>query len=463
LKTFRDSILDGKPASFAPTIGSDVIARATARSNPPLDKGVASSLKNAPRNDMYLLVSTSRLAENDDYNLSADRYRETIKVHHHWEMVKLQDICLINPKKSEVKDLDSDTLVSFIPMEDIDEHNITVNPKRERKIGEVYKGYTYFKDDDVLVAKVTPCFENGKGGIVRNLTNGIGFGSSELYVLRATEKVIPEYIYWILQREDFVQKGTDRMTGTGGLQRVPSEFVANYQIPLPPLDIQRQIVDEIAAHQRIIDGARQVVEGWKPSIEIDPEWKPVNLGDIAEFKNGVNFTKQSTGKSIKILGVRHFQDYTIAPLDDLDEVVTEANFDESHLLQDGDILFVRSNGNKELVGRSILIPAVNEEITYSGFTIRCRLNKKTHPLFFAYLFKSEYYRNLLKQVGMGASVNNLSQGVLKELEVPLPPLEIQREIVGRIEVERQIVEGNRELIRLYEAKVKKVIEKVWEG
>lgn len=431
LHAWHKAVLDGNPASFHSTIAS------------------------------ALLVDIPRLAENEDYILSADRYRETTNLHHQWEMVKLQDICLINPKKSEVSSLDSDTLVSFIPMEDIDEHNITVIPKRERKIGEVYKGYTYFKDNDVLVAKVTPCFENGKGGIVRSLTNGIGFGTSELYVLRVTEKVIPEYIYWILNREDFIQKGVDRMTGTGGLQRVPSDFVANYPIPLPPLEIQRQIVDEIAAHQRIIDGARQIVEGWKPSIEIDPDWDTVSLGAIAEFKNGINFTKQSKGNSIKILGVRHFQDYTIAPLDDLDTVVAEVNFDKSCLLQEGDILFVRSNGNKELVGRSIMIPEVSEDITFSGFTIRCRLNKKAYPLFYAYLFKTEFYRNILKQVGVGANINNLSQGVLKEIEIPLPPPEIQREIVARIEKERAIVEGNRELIRIYEEKVKKVIERVW--
>jgi len=189
----------------------------------------------------------------------------------------------------------------------------------------------------------------------------------------------------------------------------------------------------------------------------------VCLGEIAEFKNGINFTKQSKGKSIKILGVRHFQDHIIAPLDDLDEVIAEANFDDSCLLQEGDILFVRSNGNKELVGRSIMIPRVKEDITYSGFTIRCRLNEQAYPLFYAYLFKTDFYRNILKQVGVGANINNLSQGVLKEIKIPLPPLEIQREIVTRIERERLMVEGNRELIRIYEEKIKKVIERVWEG
>ncbi len=110
-----------------------------------------------------------------------------------------------------------------------------------------------------------------------------------------------------------------------------------------------------------------------------------------------------------------------------------------------------------------MIPKVSEDITFSGFTIRCRLNEQAFPLFYAYLFKSEYYRNILKQVGVGANINNLSQGVLKEIEVPLPPLKVQREIVKHIERERVIVIGNNELIRLYEDKVKKLIAQVWEG
>lgn len=311
-----------------------------------------------------------------------------------------------------------------------------------------------FDDEALLIAG------NGVVGEVKYF-KGKFEAYQRTYVLTEFKNIDPHYLYHNLK--DRLKETVTKQKLGNTMPYIKLGMLTSFQIPLPPLEIQRQIVEEIAAHQRIIDGARQVVDGWKPTIEVDPKWKPVNLGDIAEFKNGVNFTKESKGKSIKILGVRHFQDYTIAPLDDLDEVVAEANFDESHLLQEGDILFVRSNGNKELVGRSIMIPEVKEDVTYSGFTIRCRLSKQAYPLFYAYLFKTEFYRNILKQVGVGANINNLSQGVLKELELPLPPLEIQREIVGRIEAERQIVEGNRELIRLYEAKVKKVIEKVWEG
>jgi len=431
LHAWHKAVQGGTPDSFSPTIAS------------------------------ALLVSTSRLAENDDYNLSADRYRETIKVHHHWGMVKLQDVCLINPKKSEVKDLASDTLVSFIPMEDIDEHNITVTPKRERKIGEVYKGYTYFKDDDVLVAKVTPCFENGKGGIVHNLSNGIGFGTSELYVLRATDKVIPEYIYWIINREDFIQKGKDRMTGTGGLQRVPSDFVANYQIPLPPLEIQRQIVDEITAHQRIIDGARQVVEGWKPDIDIesDENWEVAKLDDLCEIVRGSSPRPRSNPKfyggnvpRLMVADVTRDGMYVTPQIDTL----TEEGAKQSRPMKKGDLVMAVS-GQPGLCG----ILAIDACI-HDGFAGFRNLNNKKILTEFAYHYLMSQ-REANDSQSVGAIFRNLNTDQLRRLEIPLPPLEVQREIVARIERERAIVEGNRELIRIYEEKVKKVIEKVWES
>lgn len=429
LHAWHKAVQDGKPASFSPTIAS------------------------------ALLVSTSRLAENEDYNLSADRYRETSKVHHQWEMVKLQDICVINPKKSEVNDLDSNMLVSFIPMEDIDEHNIKVTPKRERKIGEVYKGYTYFKDNDVLVAKVTPCFENGKGGIVRNLTNGVGFGSSELYVLRTTEKVIPEYIYWMLQREDFVQKGTDRMTGTGGLQRVPSDFVANYQIPLPPLETQHQIVDEIAAHQRIIDGARQVVEGWKPSFEVNEEWDIAHLEDIAELEYGFTTSAEEIGDTRFIRITDITDDGTLNP--ETAKFVTLNEDNKSYLLQEGDLLVARTGAT---YGKTLYFESEQQSL-FASYLIRIRFNKDVTvlPRYYWYFSRSSEYWRQAGTLVTGGGQPQFNGNALKQISLPVPPLEVQREIVARIERERSIVESNRELIRIYEEKVKKVIERVWEG
>ncbi|RCK74531.1 MAG: Type I restriction-modification system, DNA-methyltransferase subunit M [Ignavibacteriae bacterium] len=191
-----------------------------------------------------------------------------------WPMVKLGEVCEINPKKSEVANLNSDIIVSFLPMEDIGTVQ-NIIPKKEKKLLEVYKGYTYFKENDVLVAKVTPCFENGKSGIARNLKNGIGFGSSELHVLRPIkEKIVSEYIYPYISSNRFLKEGAKMMTGTGGLQRVPAFFIQEYQIPLPPLEVQQRIVDKIESERKVIDTLREMIKTYEEKIKrvIDRVW-----------------------------------------------------------------------------------------------------------------------------------------------------------------------------------------------
>ncbi len=157
-----------------------------------------------------------------------ENYKPTIKIDPSWEMVKLGDVCELNPKKSEVKELPDTTEISFVPMADINEHEMLFVPREIMNITDVYSGYTYFKENDVLLAKVTPCFENGKAGIARNLKNGIGFGSSEFYVLRALPNIIfPEIIYYFINSEKFIVMVKDNISGTGVLKRVTQDFVLN--------------------------------------------------------------------------------------------------------------------------------------------------------------------------------------------------------------------------------------------
>lgn len=110
---------------------------------------------------------------------------------------EIGDVCTINPKKSEVSELLPTTKVSFVPMASLQEYCISFKCDEEKLLSEVGSSYTYFKDNDVLLAKVTPCFENGKARIAKGLCNGIGFGSSEFYVLRCTENVLPEWIFFM--------------------------------------------------------------------------------------------------------------------------------------------------------------------------------------------------------------------------------------------------------------------------
>lgn len=166
-----------------------------------------------------------------EYILLGERYKSITSVRTFWPMVKLGEVCEINPKKSELK-LPQDLEVSFVPMADVNEHQMTFKPTTTKAINAVYTGYTYFADNDVLLAKVTPCFENGKSGVAKNLVNGIGFGSSEFFVLRAdTDRILPEYVYLMISTDEFLKAGKQIMTGAVGLQRISKEFVYGYKIP----------------------------------------------------------------------------------------------------------------------------------------------------------------------------------------------------------------------------------------
>ncbi|MFM8420111.1 MAG: N-6 DNA methylase [Verrucomicrobiota bacterium] len=409
-----------------------------------------------------LVVPKEKIAAKGDWNLSGERYREGEDRQHRFPLVRIGDVCVVNPSKGKVTTLGPEARVSFVPMADIHEHRITFQPTDEKALSEVGSSYTYFEDGDVLLAKVTPCFENGKAGIARGLVNGIGFGSSEFYVLRPSPQVLPEWIYFCVMHPLFREAAIAQMTGTGGLQRVPRSLVENFQIPLPPLEVQREIVAEIEGYQKVIQGARAVLDNYRPHIPIQPDWPMVELGQICEFKNGLNFAKGSSGHALKIIGVSNFQNHLYAPLNELEDVHLDDPISEDYLLKPGDILFVRSNGNPELVGRSLIIPQLNESTTFSGFTIRGRIQDPgATPIFFALFFKSRDFAETIKKVGQGASIRNLSQGILSELQIPLPPLSTQRAIVAEIEAEQALVGANRELITRFEKKIQATLARVW--
>jgi type I restriction enzyme M protein len=165
---------------------------------------------------------------------------------------------------------------------------------------------------------------------------------------------------------------------------------------------------------------------------------------------------------VKIIGVGDFRANLYAPLADLNEVQLDAPLGEEYLVKAGDILFVRSNGNPDLVGRSLIIPALDEPITFSGFTIRGRIeDARALPIFFAHFFKSRDFAEMIKTVGQGANIRNLSQGILNELDVPLPPIGKQRAIVAELEAEHALVGANRELIARFQKKIKYTLARVW--
>ena len=159
-------------------------------------------------------------------------------------VVPLSEAVVVNPKIDRTL-LADDTQISFVPMAAVGAADGSINASTVRPYVEVKKGYTHFRENDVLFAKVTPCMENGKIAVARKLKNGIGFGSTEFHVLRPREGVDPRYIYHFVSSQTFRKEAARHMTGAVGLRRVPTVFLESAQIPLPALEAQREIVAEL--------------------------------------------------------------------------------------------------------------------------------------------------------------------------------------------------------------------------
>jgi type I restriction enzyme M protein len=410
-----------------------------------------------------LVVPKEKVAANGDYNLSGERYREGRIKTNIFPLIKLSEVCTVNPRKSQLT-AKPETRVSFVPMADLNERSISFQPNDEKQLSEVSASYTYFEDNDVLLAKVTPCFENGKAGVARGLLNGIGFGSSEFYVLRSNGQVLPEWIYFCVMHPLFREAAVQNMTGTGGLQRVPRDYVENFQIPLPPLEVQQEIVAEIEGYQKIINGARVVLDHYRPHIPIHADWPMVAISDVS--------TRITKGSSPTWQGIK----YTSSASDvlfitsenvGLGELLLESpkyverRFNEIEprsILKKGDVL-------TNIVGASIGRTAIfdidaDANVNQAVCVIRPNNEIIISKYLMTLLNSSEFIKKLLGNSVENARAN-VSMGVLGCLTIPLPPLAEQRVIVAEIEAEQALVAANRKLITRFERKIQATLARVW--
>ncbi|MEF1283240.1 restriction endonuclease subunit S [Vibrio sp. M250220] len=167
-----------------------------------------------------------------------------------WEEVHLQDICEVNPKKPKEPE---NGLVSFVPMDSVSEDAKLLRTD-EKPYSEVSKGFTSFKDLDILIAKITPCFENGKGALVNHLENGIGFGSTEFHVLRAKQGNAPDFVYYLTTTSAFRVKGEMNMQGSAGQKRVTTDYLKLYKVVVPKeLKEQQKIASVLTAADKEIE------------------------------------------------------------------------------------------------------------------------------------------------------------------------------------------------------------------
>lgn len=230
-----------------------------------------------------------------------------------WRLLGDPEVSEINPKKSEIRTHADSLNVTFVPMDAVsDEYGVIAKPGM-RPLGEVRKGYTYFAENDVIFAKITPCMENGKCAIARNLTNSIGFGSTEFHVFRAGPRASSEWLHCLLRSQQLRADAENAMTGAAGQQRVPRDFLLGYEIPVPPLPVQKRLVARIEAQtcrveairkaqQELIGDMREALAGYYAEITAVAEWKP--LREVApQARRPVTVR---AGQSYPELGIRSF-------------------------------------------------------------------------------------------------------------------------------------------------------------
>jgi len=228
-------------------------------------------------------------------------------------VVRLGDVCEINPRLPRGHGIADDDEVSFVPMAAVSEVSGSIEIRETRRYAEVKKGYTPFKDGDVLFAKITPCMENGKAALASGLTGGRGFGSTEFHVLRAGDKVLPEWLRYFVWREEIRHEAKRNFTGTAGQQRVPASFLENASIPVPSIAEQRRIVDLLSRAEGIVRLRRQAQQkaaALIPAIFFDmfgdPATNPMGwavhpLSHVADVISGVAKGRQlSAEESIEL-------------------------------------------------------------------------------------------------------------------------------------------------------------------
>jgi type I restriction enzyme S subunit len=259
-----------------------------------------------------------------------------------------------------------------------------------------------------------------------------------------SEKIHPLFLHYYMS---YLAPQLNEMASGATIKYLSRDKFRNLDVAFPELREQRRIVgilDEAcegiatakANAEKNLQNARALFEGYLQSAfaERGNGWIQKSLGSVANFRNGINFTQNSKGERITIVGVRNFQKNFFAPLNDLDSVTIDGDLNEFDSLKKNDILAVRSNGNIELIGRCLLVGDVAEKTSHSGFTIRIRLaSDELLPSYLCHFMKSASTRKRLTEGGIGTNIKSLNQAMLSSLTVPFPSISEQKNIVRKLE------------------------------
>ena len=385
-----------------------------------------------------LLVEKSRLAENGEYNLSSDRYKIELKAQtKQFPMINIGEICVFEYGK---------------PL------------KAENRIdGEfpVYgsNGIVGYHNEYLVEAPFIIVGRKGSAGSVHySEKNGFPIDTTFYIKLENENTIILKYLFHILSSLDL--KNVNTQAGVPGLNR---NDAYNLEIPLPPLEVQREIVAEIEGYQRIIDGARMVVENWKPNIELEleearkeagiEEWEMVKLGEVCEKISDTIDPEKFRGKTIYI-GLENIEQHTGVLSGNLESDYESIKSTKNKFLT-GDILFgkLRPNLNKVYLAKMSGICSTD--------ILVLRTNSRISPEFLEPYMRSIKFNSQVLLGLSGAQLPRVNFSYIASIEITVPPREIQDHIIEKIDVEKKIVDLNKKLIQNYENKTRRLINQVW--
>ncbi|MBI2059205.1 MAG: restriction endonuclease subunit S [Nitrospirae bacterium] len=378
-----------------------------------------------------------------------------------WTIAKLLEVCELNPKKPARNALPKTAPVSFVPMAAVDEKEGAIRIVHERAFASVRNGYTAFREGDVLMAKITPCMENGKAAVARGLKNGIGFGSSEFHVLRPSPQVLPEFIFHFIRQESFRRRAENEMTGSVGQERVPTEFFDDVEIPFARISDQKRLVavvetllaqahsarERLARVRGIMKRFRQSVLAAACSGRLTADWReeeavaseiadePWQFESIASVCSEVVDCPHSTPKWADRGEIcLRTTNFTIDGLD-LSTVryVSRETYSQRVIRlepRQDDIVYSREGG---ILGIACIIPAgLRACLGQRMMLMRC--NQKTiRANFLCHVLNSPQMMHRVVELTGGSASPHLNVGVIKRFPVPSPRLEEQDEILRRVE------------------------------
>ncbi|MBW3088905.1 restriction endonuclease subunit S [Bifidobacterium sp. 82T24] len=368
-------------------------------------------------------------------------------------MVKLGDVATI--RRDVVDPGEVDVTTAYLGLEDIERGGRILQYRHVVDSGLTSSKFAFSKTD-LLYGKLRP----NLGKIAKPERDGIC--STDILPIVPGESLHRDFLGYYLSQPKMVAFAASRTSGAN-LPRISPKTLLQIPVPLPPLSEQRRIVaildraDAIRTKRRqVLDALDELPRSLFAEMFGDPVlnpkgWNCSPLSNLGAFKNGLNFGKGETGCELKVIGVGDFGSrFSLNTFDDIALVSMNAMPSQEYLLKDGDILFVRSNGNKALVGRSLLVYPGEERVSYGGFCIRFRLNSEDRllPLYLNAVLQSKSVRQHVLGRGRGSNIANLNQKMLQPVRIPLPPLSLQHEFaekVAAIEDARRKVERALEL------------------